>query len=77
LVLRETMLLVIIGVIIGLSAALWATRLIASSLYGLTPNDPLTIGLASMLLLTVAALAGYLPARRASRVDPIVALRHD
>ena len=77
LVLRETMLLVIIGVIIGLSAALWATRLIASSLYGLTPNDPLTIGLASMLLLTVAALAGYLPARRASRVDPMVALRHD
>ncbi|HEY7184415.1 MAG TPA: FtsX-like permease family protein, partial [Blastocatellia bacterium] len=77
LVLRETMLLVIIGVIIGLSAALWATRLIANSLYGLTPNDPLTIGLASMLLLTVAALAGYLPARRASRVDPMVALRHD
>jgi predicted permease len=77
LVLRETMLLVIIGVIIGLSAALGATRLIASLLYGLTPNDPLTIGLASMLLLTVAALAGYLPARRASRVDPMVALRHD
>ena len=77
LVLRETMLLVVIGVIIGLSAALGATRLIASLLYGLTPNDPLTIALASMLLLTVAALAGYLPARRASRVDPMVALRHD
>ncbi|HKQ74024.1 MAG TPA: ABC transporter permease [Blastocatellia bacterium] len=77
LVLRETMLLVVIGVIIGLSAALGATRLVASLLYGLTPNDPLTIALASMLLLTVAALAGYLPARRASRVDPMVALRHD
>jgi predicted permease len=77
LVLRETMLLVVIGVIIGLSAALWATRLMASLLYGLTPNDPLTIGLASLLLLTVAALAGYLPARRAARVDPMEALRHE
>jgi ABC-type antimicrobial peptide transport system permease subunit len=77
LVLRETMLLVFIGVIIGLGAALGATRLVASLLYGVTPNDPLTIALASMLLLTVAALAGYLPARRASRVDPMVALRHD
>jgi predicted permease len=77
LVLRETMILVVIGVAIGLGAALGVTRLIAGFLYGLTPNDPLTIGLASMLLLTVAALAGYLPARRASRVDPMVALRHD
>jgi predicted permease len=77
LVLRETMLLVAIGVIIGLSAALGATRLIASLLYGLSPNDPLTIALAGLLLLAVAALAGYLPARRASRVDPMVALRHD
>ena len=71
------MLLVVIGVIIGLSAALGATRLVASLLHGLAPDDPLTIALASMLLLTVAALAGYLPARRASRVDPMVALRHD
>jgi predicted permease len=77
LVLRETMLLVVIGVIIGLSASLGATRFIASWLYGLTPNDPLTIASASLLLLTVAALAGYLPARRAARVDPMVALRHE
>jgi ABC-type antimicrobial peptide transport system permease subunit len=77
LVLRETMLLVVIGVIIGLIAALAATRLITSLLYGLEPNDPLTITLASLLLLTVAAIAGYLPARRASRVDPMVALRHE
>src|SRR6266545_1051683 len=76
LVLRETMILVIIGVIIGLSAALGATRLIASLLYGLKSNDPLTIALASLLLLMVAALAGYLPARKAARVDPMVALRH-
>ncbi|HKQ80018.1 MAG TPA: ABC transporter permease [Blastocatellia bacterium] len=77
LVMGETMLLVIIGVIIGLGAALGATRLIASFLYGLMPNDLLTIALAAILLLTVAALAGYLPARRASRVDPMVALRHE
>jgi predicted permease len=77
LVMRETLLLVVIGIIIGLGAALGATRLIASLLYGLTPNDPLTIALASLLLLTVASLAGYLPARRAARVDPMVALRHD
>jgi len=76
-VLRETMLLVTIGVIIGLSAALATTRAITSFLYGLEPNDPLTIALASLLLLTVALLAGYLPARRASRVDPMVALRHE
>jgi putative ABC transport system permease protein len=77
LVMRETMLLVGIGLIIGLSASLGTTRLIASLLYGLKPNDPLTIALAGFLLLTVAALAGYLPARRAARVDPMVALRHE
>ncbi len=77
LVLGKTLWLVGIGLVVGLGAALGATRLIASLLYGLTPNDPLTIALASMLLLTVAALAGYLPARRASRVDPMVALRHE
>jgi ABC-type antimicrobial peptide transport system permease subunit len=77
LVMRETMLLVVIGVIIGLITALGATRLIESRLYGLRPNDPLTIALAGLLLLTVAAIAGYLPARRAARVDPMEALRHD
>jgi predicted permease len=76
-VMRETMLLVVIGVIIGLGAALASARSITSLLYGLTPNDPLTIALTGLLLLTVAALAGYLPARRAARVDPMVALRHD
>ena len=67
----------VIGLVVGLSAALGAKRLIASLLYGLTPDDPLTIALASLLLLTVAALAGYLPARRAARVDPMGALRHE
>jgi predicted permease len=75
LVMRETLLLVVIGIAIGLSAALATTRLVASLLYGLTPNDPLTIAAASALLLAVAVLAGYLPARRAAQVDPMVALR--
>ncbi|HSE98289.1 MAG TPA: FtsX-like permease family protein, partial [Blastocatellia bacterium] len=77
LVMRETMLLVTIGVAIGLGAALATTRLISSMLFGLTPNDPLTIGLAALVLSAVAAVAGYLPARRAARVNPIVALRHE
>jgi predicted permease len=77
LVMRETMALIIFGLIAGLGAALASTRLIVSLLYGLMPNDPLTIGLAGLFLLMVAALAGYLPARRAARVDPMVALRHD
>src|SRR5262245_14916424 len=77
LVLRETMLLVVVGVILGLGAAMGVTRLIANLLYGLKPNDPLTITLAGLLLLTAALLAAYSPARRASRVDPMVALRRD
>jgi len=77
LVMRQTMLLVVIGVIIGLGVALATIRLIAGLLYGLTPNDPLTIALAGLALMTAAALAGYLPARRAARVDPMVALRHE
>jgi ABC-type antimicrobial peptide transport system permease subunit len=54
-----------------------ATRWVKSLLFGLQPHDPLTIGLAVLVLLAVAAVAGYLPARRAARVDPMVALRHD
>jgi predicted permease len=77
LVMRETMLLVIIGLILGLSMALATTRLIASLLFDMAPNDPLTIVLSSLLLLSIAGLAGYLPARRAARVDPIVALRNE
>ncbi|MEK6410734.1 MAG: ABC transporter permease [Acidobacteriota bacterium] len=77
LVMKETMLLVAAGVAIGLGAALAATRLIASLLYGLTPNDPVTMAVAALLMIAVAALAGYLPARRASRVDPMTALRYD
>jgi ABC-type antimicrobial peptide transport system permease subunit len=77
LVLRETLVLLLAGVVLGLPAALGAGRLISSMLYGLTPADPVTIGAAVAFLLAVAALAGYLPARRASRVDPMTALRYE
>jgi ABC-type antimicrobial peptide transport system permease subunit len=75
LVLRETLTLALVGVAIGIPAALVASRLIATMLFGITPTDPPTIAVVSALLLAVAAFAGYLPARRASAVDPIHALR--
>jgi len=77
LVLRETLLLVFIGVVIGVPVALAATRQTKGLLFGLTASDPLTIVLATLLMTTIAALAGYLPARRAAQVDPLVALRHE
>jgi predicted permease len=77
LVLRETLLLALIGIAIGLPAALASSRLTEGLLFELKPTDPLTITLATLLLLSIAALAGYLPARRATRVDPLIALRHD
>ena len=77
LVMRETMLLVLIGVALGLGAAASTTRLISSLLFGLTSTDPMTMVLAALSLTAVAAFAGYLPARRASRVEPLVALRHE
>jgi predicted permease len=77
LVMREASLLVALGVGVGLAAATATTRLVSSLLFGLTPNDPTTITLATLLMAGVAALAGYLPARRAAQVDPIIALRHE
>jgi ABC-type antimicrobial peptide transport system permease subunit len=76
-VMRETLALVSIGVVTGLPAALAATRLIPIPLFELTASDPLTIAMAMALLIVVAGLAGYLPARRAARVDPLVALRSE
>jgi len=75
LVLREGLKLVLIGVTAGLALSLAAARLIAGFLYGVGANDPLTfVGVAS-LLTAVSLLACYLPARRATKVDPMVALR--
>jgi predicted permease len=74
-VLRETLALVLFGIAIGIPSALAASRLIASMLFGLSPSDlPTTTGV-SLLLLLVALFAGYLPARRASSIDPMDALR--
>jgi ABC-type antimicrobial peptide transport system permease subunit len=77
LVLRETLFLVAIGIAIGLPVALAATRLIKGFLFSLSANDPLTIALAVSLMLAVAALAGYLPARRATKIDPMMVLRQE
>jgi len=76
-VLRETLIPVAAGVAIGVPVALAAARLVSTQLYGLSAADPLTLAAAVTLLIAVAALAGYLPARRASRVDPMVALRYE
>jgi len=75
LVLRETLALALLGIAVGIPTALVASRLIASMLFGLSPSDLPTIVTVSLLLLVVALVAGYFPARRASAIDPIVALR--
>ena len=77
LVLREALVLVVIGLVVGLIVARMVTKTAETLLYELKPNDPLTIALATLLLATVALLAGYFPARRAARVDPMVALRDE
>ena len=77
LVMREVLLLVAIGVVAGITASLALTRVVQSQLFGLTPHDPLTLGLATAALALVACAAGYIPAFRASRLDPMAALRYE
>jgi len=76
-VMREVLFLVTIGVVAGVTAALALTRVVQSQLFGLTPHDPLTLALATAALAFVACAAGYIPALRASRLDPMVALRYE
>jgi ABC-type antimicrobial peptide transport system permease subunit len=76
-VLREVLVLAAVGLAIGLPTALAASRLVESFLFGMTPNDPLALAGSAVTLAGAAILAGYLPARHASRIDPMVALRHD
>jgi ABC-type antimicrobial peptide transport system permease subunit len=76
-VLRETIALVAIGVAIGVPVAVAAARFIASMLFGVDTTDPITIFLAILGMLAICLIAGYIPARRATRVDPMVALRYE
>ena len=76
-ILRETLYLVLAGLVIGVPAALIGARLISAQLFGMSPTDPLTLVGAAVVLGIVALLAGYLPARRASRVNPLSALRYE
>jgi predicted permease len=76
-ILRESLFLLGIGVMIGVPATLAATRLVGSQLFGLTPTDPPTFVTAILAISLVALLAAYFPARRATRVDPMVALRDE
>jgi predicted permease len=77
LVMREVLILVAIGVAAGIIASLALTRVVQSQLFDLTPHDPLTLGFATGALALVACAAGYVPALRASRLDPMAALRYE
>jgi ABC-type antimicrobial peptide transport system permease subunit len=76
-VLRETLVLTALGLAIGIPAALVASRLLRSMLFGLSPADPGSLLLVCLVLCAVASLAGFIPARRAASVDPLIALRYE
>jgi putative ABC transport system permease protein len=77
LIVRQGMALVLIGLAVGAAGALALTRVMASLLFDVKPWDPLTLTSVSMLLAAVAFAASYIPARRATRVDPMIALRYE
>jgi macrolide transport system ATP-binding/permease protein len=76
-VLRQVFVMAIAGLAIGLPVALGASKFVESFLFGMKPNDPLAITVAVAVLIAAAVIAGYAPARRASKIDPMVALRHE
>ena len=76
-ILREAAVLAVIGAAVGAAASIGLTRYIQSMLFGVEPIDPATIAGAVVLMLLVALIAGWIPARRASRLEPMVALRHE
>jgi ABC-type antimicrobial peptide transport system permease subunit len=77
LVLRQAITLVATGLVLGLAGALALTRSLSSLLYGVHPNDRTSFMAVSIILLLVGCIAGYLPARRATKIDPTVALRYE
>jgi ABC-type antimicrobial peptide transport system permease subunit len=77
LVMRQSLRLVLVGLAIGIAASLALTRMMSGFLYGVTATDPMTFLTVGILLTAIALLAGYFPARRAARVDPMIALRHE
>ena len=70
-------LLSLIGIVIGIASSFALTRLIKSQLFGITPTDPITIVAVSLILALVSLIASYVPARRAAKVNPLVALRYE
>jgi len=76
-ILRQVLLFAAVGLAIGLPSALAASRFIESFLYGIKANDPLAMMSALAILVLAILLAGYIPARRASRIDPVTAIRHE
>ncbi len=66
-----------VGLAISVPTALGTSKLVESFLFGMKPNDPLSLTLAVVILLMAAILAGYMPARKASRIDPMIALRNE
>ena len=77
LIMRESMVLVAVGVMVGIAIALRTSRFVATLLFGLAPTDGVSMIVATLVMIVVSAFAGYLPARRASRVDPMVALHQE
>ncbi|HET6199559.1 MAG TPA: FtsX-like permease family protein, partial [Candidatus Acidoferrales bacterium] len=77
LVMRDAAIVLLVGIAAGLLGSIWITRLVKGLLFGLTPNDPVTMALAIVALVVVALVATYIPARRAMKVDPMVALRYE